>query len=54
MAQPIQIGNLLRQYFIIRPDGSVDHDIVVALAQAAALHPRVVDDPPDEGFRQKQ
>ena len=38
MAQPTSIGNLLKQYFIIRPDGSVDHDMVVALARAAEMH----------------
>ena len=38
MAQPVQIGDLLKQYFIIRPDGSVDHDMVVALARTAEMH----------------
>lgn len=36
--EPILIGDLLRKLFIVRPDGSVDHDMVVALAQAAKLH----------------
>ena len=38
MSQPTSIGDLLKQYFIIRPDGSVDHDMVVALARAAEMH----------------
>jgi len=38
VSDPIQIGELLRKLFIVRPDGSVDHDMVVALAQAANLH----------------
>jgi len=35
---PQQIGDILRKLFIIRPDGSVDHDMVVTHAQMAKLY----------------
>jgi len=32
---PRQIGEILKELFILRPDGSIDHDMVIALANAA-------------------
>lgn len=38
ITEPRQIGEILRELFIILDDGTVDLDLVVAYAQAAAIH----------------
>ena len=35
---PIQIGELLRKLFILREDGSIDHDMLIAHLRAEELH----------------
>ena len=35
---PIQIGDLLRKLFILREDGSIDHDMLIAHLRAEELH----------------
>lgn len=37
---PILIGDLMRQLFILREDGTVDLDMLAAHLHAEELHPR--------------
>ena len=36
---PIQVGDLMRQLFILREDGTVDLDMLAAHLRAEELHP---------------
>lgn len=39
MNEPILIGDLMRQLFILREDGTVDLDMLAAHLRAGELHP---------------
>ena len=39
MSEPMPIGDIMRQLFILREDGTVDLDMLAAHLRAEELHP---------------